>query len=174
MSLRVRAVLAVLVALALAGCADSPRRADKIVAPPTLDASAAAALLECPTAQSTSASGLLGALGGVVSIGGNSIVLPFAAVSLPTLITLRVPASTYVEINVTANDLQSFLFNRPVWITIDYSRCPPEATAGKTLTVWHIDPQTKALLEPMGGANDVARRRVTFVTDHLSGYAIAQ
>jgi hypothetical protein len=102
------------------------------------------------------------------------VALPFGAVSLPTLITLRVPASSYVEIDVTANDLLSFRFRRPVSITIDYSRCPLEATAGSALTVWHIDPQTKARLEPMGGVDDPVRRRITFETGHLSGYAIAQ
>ena len=34
--------------------------------------------------------------------------------------------------------------------------------------------QTKALLEPMGGVDDPVRRRITFQTGHLSGYAIAQ
>jgi hypothetical protein len=47
-------------------------------------------------------------------------------------------------------------------------------TAGKTLTVWHINPQTKQLLTNMNGVNDAALRRITFTTDHLSGYAIAQ
>jgi hypothetical protein len=47
-------------------------------------------------------------------------------------------------------------------------------TAGKTLTVWHINPQTKQLLTNMGGVNDAGLRRITFTTDHLSGYAIAQ
>jgi hypothetical protein len=76
-------------------------------------------LLPCPASQSTSANGLLGLLGGIVSLGGNAVALPFGAVSLPTLITLRVPASSYVEVEVTANDLLSFVFRRPVSITID-------------------------------------------------------
>ncbi len=174
MSLRTRSALALVAALSLAGCADSPRRTDKIVAPPSLDVTGTRSLLQCPTSHSRSASGLLGLLGGAVSLGGNSVVLPLGAVSLPTLITLRVPASSYIEVDVTANDLLSFLFHRPVSITIDYSRCPVEATAGKALTVWHIDPQTKALLVPMGGVDDPVSRRITFETGHLSGYAIAQ
>ena len=174
MARRTRSPLALVAALTLAACADSPRRTDKIVAPPSLDVSASRTLLQCPTSQSASAFGLLGLLGGTVSLGGNSVALPFGAVSVPTLITLRVPASSYVEVDVTANDLLTFLFRRPVSITIDYSRCPAEATAGAPLTVWHIDPQSKALLEPMGGLNDPVRRRITFETGHLSGYAIAQ
>lgn len=174
MSLPARSAFVVFVALTVSGCADSPRRTDKIVGPPSLDVSASRTLLQCPTSQSASAVGLLGPLGGVVSLGGHSVVVPFGAVSLPTLITLRAPASSYVEVDVTANDLLSFLFRRPVSITIDYSRCLAEATAGAPLAVWHIDPQTKALLEPMGGVDDPVRRRITFQTGHLSGYAIAQ
>jgi len=134
MSLRIRSALVVLAALALVGCADSPRRTDRILAPPSLDASASRTLLPCPASQSASAAGLLGLLGGIVSLGGNAVALPVGAVSLPTLITLRVPASSYVEVDVTANDLLSFVFRHPVSITIDYSRCPIEATAGATLT----------------------------------------
>lgn len=174
MSVRARRTIPALAALVLFGCADSPRRTDRIVAPPLLDASGAATLLQCPTSQPAFASGLLGVLGGVVSTGGNAVTLPFGAVSLPTLITLRVPASTYVEVDVTANDLLTFVFRRPVSITIDYSRCPIEATEGAALAVWHIDPETKALLAPMGGVDDPIQRRITFVTGHLSGYAIAQ
>jgi hypothetical protein len=174
MSFRARCLVPALASLSLFGCADSPRRTDKIVAPVLVDASGASALVECPASQSATAFGLLGVLGGGVSVGGNSVELPFGAVSLPTLITLRVPASSYVEVDVTANDLLSFVFRRPVSITIDYSRCPAEVTDGAALTVWHIDPQTKALLEPMGGVNDPVRRRITFATGHLSGYAIAQ
>jgi hypothetical protein len=77
-----RSALVVLAALALGACADSPRRTDRIVAPPSLDASASRILLQCPTSQSASAFALLGLLGGVVSLGGNSVALPFGAVSL--------------------------------------------------------------------------------------------
>jgi hypothetical protein len=79
-----------------------------------------------------------------------------------------------MEVDITANDLASFLFQSAVTVTIDYSRCPTSVTAGKTLTVWHINPQTKQLLTNMGGVNDAGLRRITFTTDHLSGYAIAQ
>lgn len=169
---RIRAALALAVLTVLSACADSPRRVDLVTGP--LLTTASAALLECPPAASSSASALLGVLGGSVDTQGHSITLPAGAVSLPTLLRVEAPASTLVEIDVAANDLLHFHFHRPVSITIDYSRCPDSATAGKTLTVYHIDTQTKALLEHMGGVDDPARRRITFTTSHLSGYAIAQ
>lgn len=86
---------------------------------------------------------------------------------------LTVPASRYMEVDITANNLPSFLFQTPVTVTIDYSRCWYRRTDRRTLTVWHIDPDTKALLQNMGGTDDKLRRRITFTTDHLSAYAIA-
>lgn len=131
-------------------------------------------LIQCPTTQTATSSGLISVLGGVITAAGTSISLPAGSVLAVTLIKVTVPASTYMEVDITANDLASFIFQRAVTITIDYSRCPTNVTAGKTLTVWHINPQTKALLTNMGGVNDAAARRITFTTDHLSGYAIAQ
>lgn len=131
-------------------------------------------LIECPTTQTSTNSGLIGVLGGTVAAAGTSISLPANAVLLGTLIRVTVPASTYMEVDVTADGLLSFVFQRPVTITIDYSRCPASVTAGKTLTVWHINTQTKVLIENMNGVNDPVQRKISFTTDHLSGYAIAQ
>ena len=131
-------------------------------------------LIECPTSQVSTRSGLIGILGGTVAAAGTSISLPEGAVLVGTLIRVTVPASTYMEVDVTAGGLLSFFFQKPVTITIDYSRCPTSVTAGKTLTVWHINTQTKALIENMHGVNDPLQRKISFTTDHLSGYAIAQ
>jgi hypothetical protein len=142
--------------------------------PPDTTGVSQRSLIECPTLQSTSNSSLITLLGGSVIAAGSSITLPLNAVLAPVLLRVTVPASTYMEIDITANDLASFLFQQRATITIDYSRCPTSVTAGKTLTVWHINTQTKALLENMQGVNDPVARRITFTTDHLSGYAIAQ
>ena len=131
-------------------------------------------LIECPTTQTSTASGFINVLGGTVATAGTSISLPAGSVLSATLLRVTVPASTYMEVDVTANDLLSFLFVKPVTITIDYSRCLPSVTQGKTLTVWHINTQTKLLIANMNGVNDPAQRTITFTTSHLSGYAIAQ
>lgn len=152
---------------------DTTQNQDSVQAPDTGGISQRR-LIECPTAQTSTNSGLIGILGGTIAAAGTSISLPAGAVLVGTLIRVTVPASTYMEIDVTANDLLTFLFLKPVTITIDYSRCPASVTAGKTLTVWHINTQTKALIENMNGVNDPVQRRISFTTDHLSGYAIAQ
>jgi len=135
------------------------------IAPPSL--------LECPTNQTTSTSGVVDLLGGSVQLGATGITLPAGALAAPTLIQVTVPSSRFMEIDVSAVGFTSFLFQQPVTITIDYSRCNRNDIDQQTLHVWHIDPLTKELLEDMGGTDDKVARQITFTTGHLSGYAVA-
>jgi hypothetical protein len=173
-----------LAAFAVIGCSDATRPPDGRIDPDTTGTDTTQTpdttgisqrrLIECPSAQASASALLIGILGGIVSAAGSSIAIPPAALLSATLITLTVPASTYMEIDITANSLVSFLFQKTVVVTIDYSRCHPSVTQGKVLTVWQINPQTKALIQNMNGVNDPVQRRMTFTTNHLSGYAIAQ
>ncbi|HKW12136.1 MAG TPA: hypothetical protein VJO33_17240 [Gemmatimonadaceae bacterium] len=128
-------------------------------------------LAACPAAQTDNTSSLLGVLGGTVSLDGTSVFLPVNALLSATDIELTIPASQYMEIGVTANG-GHFLFQLPVTITIDYSRCSPQVQQEK-LSVWHINPQTHQLLENMGGVDVKLTHTITFTTDHFSGFAIA-
>jgi len=128
-------------------------------------------LAVCPTDQTQSASGNIGFLGGTVSLGGTSVLVPLGALLSPTSIELTVPASQYMEIEVTA-DGGSLRFLRPITVTIDYSRCSADVQQ-KQLSVWNIDPDSKALLENMGGIDNKLTHSITFTTIHLSGYALA-
>jgi hypothetical protein len=133
----------------------------------------APSLVECPTSETTTTSGLVGLLGGSVELGATSISIPSGAITAPTLFQVTVPSSRFMEIDVSAVGFQSFLFEQQVTITIDYSRCTRSDIDQQTLHVWHIDPVTKELLEDMGGTDDKVARRITFTTGHLSGYAVA-
>jgi hypothetical protein len=169
-----------LASLALVGCSDVATRPDSgrldpdTTQVPDTTGIQQRRLIECPINQTSASDALIGVLGGTVAAAGTSISLPAGSVLTATLIRVTVPASTYMEVDITANDLLAFLFLKTVTVTIDYSRCPTSVTQGKTLTVWHINTQTKALIENMSGVNDPVQRRMTFTTDHLSGYAIAQ
>jgi hypothetical protein len=160
---RAAAVLA-LSALAVASCHTPP------TPPPD---PGTARLVVCPTTETRTTQALIGPLGGILSLGNTTIGIPSGALTLPTLITLTIPASQYMEIEVRANDLTSFVFKEDVGIRIDYSRCTDPALNTERLSVWQIDPQTKALIEFMGGTNDRSRNTISFSTGHLSGYAIA-
>ena len=134
--------------------------------------SGTAALLVCPSTQSYTATGVIGREGGSLSAGGTTMTLPSGAVNRPTLFTLTVPASDYVEVEIVAENNQHFKFEKRVSITMDYSRCEMDLSE-KPLSAWHIDVQTKALLEEMPGRKDKRANSVSFGTDHLSGYALA-
>ena len=129
-------------------------------------------LASCPTSVSQTTSAVVGPLGGTLSLAGTVVGIPSGALSAPTLITLTIPASPYMEIDVRANDLLSFVFNKPIGVRVDYSRCTSPEFQNR-LSVWHIDTQSKALLENMGGADHKGARYIDFTTGHLSNYAIA-
>ena len=181
----IKRLLLALPALAMLACSDVSTRPEAggigdtsslpdTIRPPDTTGISQRRLIECPTAQTASASGFIGVLGGTIAAAGPSVSLQAGSVLTSTLLRVTVPASTYMEVDVTANDLLAFVFAKPVTITIDYSRCPTSVTQGKALTVWHINTQTKLLIENMNGVNDPAQRKITFTTGHLSGYAIAQ
>ena len=140
--------------------------------PPSQDPTMAT-LVACPTNVTQTTQAVIGPLGGVVSLGGTTVAIPSGALSAPTLITLTIPASQYMEIDVRANDLLSFVFNKPIGVRLDYSRCTNPVLSTATLSVWHIHTETKALLENMGGTDNKAGRFIDFTTGHLSNYAIA-
>jgi hypothetical protein len=133
-------------------------------------------LIECPTDISQTASAFLTSLGGEVSIAGHRIIVPEGALPLGGLfrVTLRVPASKYVEVETRVNGLPHFTFLVPVTVVIDYSRCTRTDIDRAPLRVWYIDPLTNLFLRDMGGVDDKVARTVTFSTGHFSGYAIAQ
>jgi hypothetical protein len=130
-----------------------------------------ATLAVCPSDQTQSTSDILTTLGGTVSIGGTSVVVPAGALLSSTSIELTIPASQYMEIGVTANG-GHYLFQQPITITIDYSRCSPDVQQ-KVLSVWNIDLDSNQLLQQMVSVDNKLTHQITFTTIHLSGYALA-
>lgn len=130
-------------------------------------------LVECPTSDSSSTTAVVGPLGGLVSAGGASISIPAGALLEPVAVTVSVPRSQYVEIDVSVAGTEHFVFESPVSVTVPYGRCNRGDLNLVPLTVWYIDGSTKALLAPMPSVDDKVSRTVTFTTGHLSGYAVA-
>lgn len=167
--------LGLLLALAfvLPACADIDSTAPLAPADAAL-ASSGPVLVECPVETEESTTGSLGALGGSIQLKGHRLSLPTLAVQRPTEFGLAAKVSNYMELDIRANGQSSFQFGKVVTITIDYSRCTRSNIDQAPLSVWQIDPDTKALIEYMGGVDDKDNRTVTFETDHLSTYSIAQ
>jgi hypothetical protein len=131
-----------------------------------------ARLIECPSTETQQTSAVIDVDGGALSLGGTRVVLPASAVLSPTTIELTIPASQYMEIEVTANGGEHFNFLRSVVVTIDYSRCGSTPTF-RPLSAWYIDSDSKDLLQRMPSDDNKLTRSVTFTTGHLSGYALA-
>ncbi len=130
-------------------------------------------LMVCPVDTTTTTSAIISPLGGTVSLGGTSILLPAGAVVTNTQIELTIPASQYMEVDITANGGQGFLFSQPVTVTIDYSRCQQGVINLGPRSAWYIDLNTNALLQNMLGVDNPLTDQITFSTLHLSGYAVA-
>jgi hypothetical protein len=130
-------------------------------------------LLVCPSSQTLTTSGVIGVDGGTLSLGGTSVKIPLGALLGDTKVEISIPAGQYMEVDLTVNDGQHISFLQPVTVTIDYSRCNYWYTLLKPLSVWNIDEDTKALLENEGGLDIKLLQRITFVTPHFSGFAIA-
>lgn len=160
---------------ALVGCSpDRPTAPGALSAPASSrSTSTDATLVECTSSVTQSASGTITPLGGTVAVGNSRVSFPLNALPIAATVTLTVPASKFVEIEVTVNGAAHYSFQQPVTVAIDYSRCGRNDITKDALTAWNIDPVTKALLEPMGGTDDKTARTVTFTTTHFSGYAVA-
>ena len=130
-------------------------------------------LISCPTTSTQSVTQRIGISGGVLAIGNTSVVIPLGAVLFPQDFTLTIPQSPYAEIRVRAGSAEHYLFQQPVLMSIDYSRCATPALDHEALSVWNIDPDSKALLEQMVGVDVKLTHTITFTTIHLSGHAVA-
>ena len=181
---RLRLLAVAIASVALGACADAPTTPQRTAQPPAAPAAPSSLLglsfgfggptyVQCPSYTSESTTGVIGPLGGVLALGNQVVNIPEGALLSTQLFQLTVPASRYMKVDVTAVGLDHFLFQKPISVTIDYSRCADAATAGKDLEVWYVSPLLNIPLDNMGGENDPTNRRITFSTDHLSGYVIA-
>jgi hypothetical protein len=131
-------------------------------------------LIECPSSQSATATGLVTPLlGGVVSVGGMVVTVPAGAVLAPTTIEVTVPASQYLEIDVSVPGVEHFQFEVPIVVSMSYARCNRADILRTPLTAWYIDSSTKEPLDQMISVDNKLLRHVTFTTIHFSGYALA-
>lgn len=159
-------VLAAIVAAACAEPAAPERRG------PSLATSGGQALVACESGVARSAQALVGPLGGTVAVEGVSVQVPAGAVLAPVELTVTVPVSRYLVVDIDATGFEHFRFEAPITVSMDYSRCPPGQIERGPISVWYVGDDA-ALLEQMPTLDDRGKKRVTFLTGHLSGYAIA-
>jgi hypothetical protein len=115
---------------------------------------------------------VVGPRGGALTLGNNAIVVPPGAVNERVELTFHRPAGNTLRLDIRANGAEHYTFRKPVAVTISYADCPRQQNV-YPLGVWHLDDRTGERLEFMGGVTDPIRRTVTFLTTHLSTYAVA-
>lgn len=165
--------LAPLALLALAACGDAIAPA----APtrPLVATATTPRLLSCPSdAPTESARGLIGVLGGLLSTSAARLDVPAGAVVSLTEFEVAVPPSAYMQADLHAVGLSSYVFNHDVQVTLSYARCATDGLpTDARLRAVYFDPATGTVLEDMGGTVDPASRTITFTTGHFSSYAVA-
>jgi hypothetical protein len=129
--------------------------------------------IRCPSTTTESTVAELGPLGGVVSVGGTTVTVPAGALLTPVTMTLTVPESKYLEIDVSVAGAEHFAFELPVVVAISYARCDHPSLGVGPLSVWYFEGDPKTLLEQMPSVDNMLTRTVTFTTGHLSGYIVA-
>lgn len=175
----IRLVTAVLTFAFIGSCADAPTAPSRLEPDASADSSAkllglfGPRPLYCPTSTTQSTTTVLDALGGLLSVAGTSVLVPAGALLGPTEITLTVPASNYMEIDVKVTGTEHFLFELPITVTVSYARCGSLVARLLPLDAWYWDPATREFLELMPSIDNKLTRTVTFTTPHLSGYIIA-
>lgn len=167
-----RALPALFLSVLLAFTACDRPESTEVPSEPETASVTAARLLDCPSSVTRSTSGEVGLLGGVVSLAGTLVSVPPEALLSPITLEIGIPASQHLLVELGVNGQEHWQFLLPVTVTIDYSRCRVGLFA-PPVTVWNVDPETGELLEHMGGVDNRLLRKVTFLTDHFSGYAIA-
>ena len=129
-------------------------------------------LAACPSASSRVASAVIGADGGVLAAGSTVVLIPPNAVRTPTRFTLQPLAGRTLRVRILADGYERFGFARPVVVMIGYAHCARQEFP-QSVSVWHVDDDTNALLERMPTVNDSRNETVGFLTTHLSTYAVA-
>jgi hypothetical protein len=171
----VKLLLAALVlAVPFSACDGAPTAPNAPTDAPRYGTSAnGARLVACPSHTGAEAEFVVTPEGGTLELGKSRIDVPPDAVSEPTTIRFALLPGAHLVADLTANGLPTFQFQRELAVTLDYSRCGP-LPASTRLTVWYIDLETGELLEDMNGTADRGKRIITFLTDHFSGYALAE
>jgi hypothetical protein len=175
----IRFIGAALAFSVIGSCADAPTAPSRLEPETSADSSAqllglfGPRPLYCPTSQTQTTTAVLDAVGGVLSVAGTSVLVPAGALLGPTNITLTVPASNFMEIDVSVEGTEHFLFELPITVTVSYARCNSLFARFFLLDAWYWNPETRKLLELMPSVDNKLMRTVTFVTPHLSGYIIA-
>jgi len=119
----------------------------------------------------TTTEDILGTVGGVVTAGKFSTVIPPLAFvgTASVTVTVPYPNSTTCELSITPGDKNNFL--TPVTLVYDMSAYPPELVSKCSLQWW--DPVQQRWLRVAGSTVDLNKMTVSAPLAHFSTYQVA-
>jgi hypothetical protein len=168
-----RSLLVLVVCLVLVYCGDGPTAPP--VAQTTPDASLLGGLLrplgllQCSDLPYASTTQTIGPLGGRISAGPHTLVIPPGALDEPTTITMTQPTGDGV--NAVRFAPEGLQFERPAALTMSYSNCNllgrllPKRIAYTT--------ERLQILYYLLSLDNIFSKRVTGRVDHFSDYVVA-
>jgi len=166
----IAAVLLLVVALA---CTD--RTPTSVPAAPAPDASliggliGATGLLKCSNLPYASSTKTIGALGGTISAGPHTLVIPPGALLSPTTITMTAP--TGLGVNAVKFQPEGLRFIAPAALTMSYSNC---SLLGKLLPkrIAYTDNNLN-IISYLLSLDNLFSKYVTGKVNHFSDYVVA-
>jgi len=173
--MKARRVLVAPVLLLVAALACTDRTPTSVPAAPAPDASliggllGATGLLKCSNLPYASSTKTIGALGGTISAGPHTLVIPPGALLSPTAITMTAP--TGLGVNAVKFAPEGLRFNAPAVLTMSYSNC---SLLGKLLPkrIAYTDDNLN-IISYLLSLDNLFSKYVTGKVNHFSDYVIA-
>ena len=126
-------------------------------------------LLKCSSLPSAQSSATIGPLGGSISAGPHTLVVPPHALLTPTLITMKVP--TGLGVNAVKFDPEGLRFATPALLTMSYANCGLLGNLlPKRIAYTDNDLNIKYYLLSL---DNLLSTRVTGKVSHFSDYVVA-
>src|SRR5690348_9093144 len=126
----------------------------------------AASLLTCSPLAPASATQTIGAAGGTIQVGANTLTIPPGALADTVTITAVAPSDTVNRVQFQPQGLQ---FQQPASLTMSYANC--NATSQAKQIAYTND--ALQILELVASQDSMAAQTVTGQIKHFSDYAIA-
>lgn len=112
---------------------------------------------------------IIGPLGGTLTFGPNSLVIPPAALLTPTTITATVPADGHVTAVLEPSGLR---FLVPAVLTLGYAQCNPQPS--NTLSIVYLSGPLGQILQWLPSVLHLDLHTVSAPIGHFSVYAAAE
>jgi len=166
----VRALAALVLACLLSFSCDQAPTTPPIEQPQALIGSVEpTGLLQCSALPNVTSTRTIGSEGGSISVGPHTLVIPPAALSQPTAITMTL--TTGKGVNAVSFAPEGLQFRRPAALTMSYTNCNLLGTL-LPKRIAYVDGDLN-VLEYILSLDNLWAKRVTGKVDHFSDYVVA-